>query len=134
MILPNTKGIGVVIIINVLQIIQDAVEDIYKKYHNMASVKMLTSKSFIMQVQINNCYGLLKDGLVTNVDAHCDIQKGDVVTTSNLGYIKSIVKIGAISQVYEDENKISNTFKIRLFNNEIISEKIIVIRGQDDTN
>ncbi len=35
MILPNTKGIGVVIIINVLQIIQDAVEDIYKKYHKM---------------------------------------------------------------------------------------------------
>ena len=98
-----------------------------KKYHNMAIVKMLTSKDFLLQVQINNCYGLLKNSLITNVDAHCDIKKDDIVYTSNLYYVKEVIKVGTISKVIKDENNIADSFEISFFNNEIIPEEVLVI-------
>ena len=100
---------------------------ISKKYQNMAIVKMLTSKDLLLQVQISNCYGLLKDSHITNVDAHCNINVGDVVYTSNLYHVKEIIGIGTISKIIRDKNNIANSFEISLFNNEIIPEEILVI-------
>ena len=102
---------------------------IAKKNNNIAIVKMLTSKKLILQVQINECYGLLKDSLITNVDAHCIVNDNDIIYTSNLGYVKDKIKIGKVSKVINDDNKIANSYEITFFNNEIIPETVIVIRG-----
>ena len=100
---------------------------ITKKYNNIGIVKMVTSKDFLLQVQINNCYGLLNHSLITNVDAHCSINIGDRVYTSNLYHIKEKIGIGSISKIIKDENNITSSFEISFFNNEIISEEVIVI-------
>ncbi len=110
---------------------------IKNKYQNMAIVKLLTNPDILLQVQINNCYGLLKYDqkvLVTNVDAHCIININDKVYTSNLGYIGDNFLIGFVKKIQKDPNEIANTLEIELVNNEVLTMDVVVVKEKEYDN
>ena len=79
---------------------------IQNKYQNMAIVKLLTNENILLQVQVGDCYGLLKYDkrpIVTNVDAHCQINIDDKIYTSNLGYIGDNFLIGFVKKIQKDQ-------------------------------
>lgn len=65
-------------------------------YKNFVVVRMLTSKDIIMQIKVNDCYGLLKQNKITNISDKCVIENGDSVYTSDLNIRDEIIKIGTI--------------------------------------
>ncbi|MBQ6840975.1 MAG: rod shape-determining protein MreC [Bacilli bacterium] len=90
-------------------------------YKNKILVKMITSKDILLQVKINDCYGLLNgSNKVTNISNYCNINLGDKVYTSNLGYMDEEILIGTIKKIEHDGNLISDTYIIEYavdFNN-----------------
>ena len=104
---------------------------IKRKYHNMAIVQMITSKDFLIQVQINNCYGLLKNDTkmyVTNVDYHCVVNQNDIVYSSNLGGTDKLIPIGFVEKIIPDPNQIANRYIISYYNKEVFPSKVSIIR------
>ena len=86
-----------------------------KVYKNKAIIKLITNKDFIMQVKINDCYGILKnDGniYVSSINNYCSVNVNDSVYTSNLGYSKENIYVGKIVKVVEDANEINNKYII----------------------
>ena len=88
-----------------------------KIYKNNIVVKLLTSKDFLLQVQINDCYGILKNGVISGIDNYCEISLEDEIYTSNLGYMDEQIKVGYVNEVLVDSNKISDSYIIRYANN-----------------
>ena len=103
---------------------------IKNKYHNMAIVQLLTSKDILLQIQINNCYGLFKNNQIDNIDTHCLIKQGDEVYTSNLGYTDTLILIGHIKTIIDNQNELSNSYLISLVNNEILSRDVVILRSK----
>jgi len=94
---------------------QGLVGYVSKVYENYATVDLITSKSAIFQVKINECYGLLKfekSLVVTGINSYCKVNKGDLVYTSSLGFYNEKILVGSIKDIKYDENKIENTLLI----------------------
>ncbi|MBE6147938.1 MAG: hypothetical protein E7167_00285 [Firmicutes bacterium] len=86
-----------------------------KIYQNHIIVKMLTNNEMLLQVRVNDCYGLLsfnKILLLSNVNNYCSIDPEDEIYTSNLGYQDEEILIGKIGTLFIDENKIANSYEI----------------------
>ena len=84
-----------------------------KTYQNYAIIKMLTSSNILLQVKINDCYGLLKYEnklIVTNINNYCNISLNDKVYTSNLGYLDEEILVGKVTDIIYDKNEIANTY------------------------
>lgn len=94
-----------------------------KTYKNMAIVKLLTSTDIMMQVRVNDCYGILsydKKTLIKNIGNHCKVKKEDKVYTSNLGYVDEEIYVGKIKKIIKDKNEITNDYEIDLENNKYV--------------
>lgn len=86
-----------------------------KVYKNQVITKMITSDDILLQVRVNECYGLIYyDGKLklSNVNNYCNINPEDKVYTSNLGYQDEEILIGKIGTIYIDANKIVNQYEI----------------------
>lgn len=73
-----------------------------KVYKNYALVKLVNSSDIVMQVKINDCYGVLrydKYFYVDNVDSLCNVVKNDNIYTSDLGYFSEKVNIGKVNNI-----------------------------------
>ena len=70
---------------------------------------------------------LIDEDIINLIVDKSDIKKDDIVYTSNLYYVKEVIKVGTISKVIKDENNIADSFEISFFNNEIIPEEVLVI-------
>ena len=94
---------------------------INKKYKNFIIVKLLTSNDTLLQVKINNCYGLLKYQnnalIVSNISDYCNINIDMDVYTSNLGYLDDEILIGRVKNIIYDENNITNDYIIMPYAN-----------------
>ena len=94
---------------------------INKIYQDFIIVKLLTSNNTLLQVKINNCYGLLKyqnnNLIVTNISDYCNINMNMDVYTSNLGYLDDEILIGKVIDIIYDENNITNDYIIMPYAN-----------------
>ena len=97
-----------------------------KVYNQMSIIKLLTNKDTLLQISINDCYGLLKyennKSIVTNINNYCDVKTGDNV------YIGDI-SVGEVSGFIIDNNLISNTYLIKLDYLNTTIKKINIIKG-----
>ena len=86
-----------------------------KIYQNQVIVKMLTSKDILLQIRVNNCYGLLsydKKLIISNINNYCQINPEDEVFTSNLGYQDEEVLIGKVGTIYIDSNRLIYKYEV----------------------
>ena len=103
-----------------------------KVYHNFIIVKILTSQKTLLQVKINDCYGLLKYNkslVVTNISNYCNVKINDNVYTSNLGYLDEEILVGKVTNIIEDENEITNNYLIEPAVNFNNLNYVVVISG-----
>lgn len=101
-------------------------------YENFAIVKMLLSKDILLQVKVNDCYGLMsykKELLLKNINNYCNVKQGDKVYTSNLGYQDEEVLIGSIQKINYDQNEINNTYVINPAANFNDLNYVVVLKG-----
>lgn len=73
---------------------------------NSSVVSLITNKNIEISVVVNNVYGILKfiDNrlIITSVNNYEDIEIGDIVYTSGIGYLPKGIKIGEITKVMHD--------------------------------
>lgn len=84
-------------------------------YQNRIIAKMITSKDILLQVRVNECYGLLKKDkimYISGINNYCHVSPGDKVITSNLGYQDEEILIGTIGTLYIDVNRIDNKYEV----------------------
>lgn len=105
-----------------------------KIYKNYIIVKMLLNSDILLQVKVNDCYGILKynDYLhITNTNNYCFINTGDKVYTSNLGYQDEEILIGKIGKINAKENGVENIYEVipaANFNN---LNYVVILTGGD---
>lgn len=73
---------------------------VVSKVNKKTYVKLLTS-NYKVSVIIGDCYGNLSNSKVDMVDKDCQINKGDVVSTSGLNNISRGIYIGKVKSVKE---------------------------------
>lgn len=103
---------------------------INKVYKNRAEVKLINASDFIMQVSINDCYGILRDMKAEGINKYCPVDIGDEVYTSNLGYIKDKVLIGTVVKKISDKNEISDVYEVKSGNTFSNLNYLIIIGGE----
>lgn len=89
-------------------------------YEKQATVSLINSKDLVMQVQINNCYGILenKDTLIVRgIDNYCLVSEGDLIKTSSLSGYDEQVPVGIVSNIIKDDNQISNFYEVKTSTN-----------------
>lgn len=76
---------------------------IKKVSNNNSIVTLITSKNSEISVAVNNSYGILKyiDNklVITSINNYEDIEIGDIVYTSGIGFLPKGLKIGEITKV-----------------------------------
>lgn len=68
-------------------------------------VKMLTNKDMALQIKTGGCYGLLKGGIIDNLNSNCQMEVNGEVVTSNLSYLDEEVPIGYIQKISPSESE-----------------------------
>jgi len=102
-----------------------------KVYQNQIIVRMLTSKDLLLQVKINNCYGLYsynKRAFIKNVSNLCPINFGDQVYTSNLGYQDDQILIGTVKTIHFSSG-IPEKFELELANDFNRLNYLVILTG-----
>lgn len=90
-----------------------------KTYNKYAKVKLITNDNLILQIMINNCYGIYQNKTITNIDNDCEINLNDKVYTSDLNVINNKIEIGYISSIIKDSN-LNNKYIVKLnYNNNL---------------
>ena len=101
-----------------------------KIYKNYIIVKMISSKDFIIQVSVNDCYGILQNNRISNIKKICNVKENDEVYTSNLGYLDEKIFLGKIINVSKDSNDIEDIYNFKKSVNLNNLNYVVIITGE----
>ena len=96
--------------------------------NKQAEVKTLYAEDFLLQVSINNCYGILKNDKIETIDNYCPIKIGDEVYSAQ-SFLQDKILVGTIQDIIKDKNKVSNTYVLKPLKNFSNLNYLIVIGG-----
>lgn len=85
---------------------------ISKSFENFSYVDLITSGDLSISVKVNNSYGILKNGHITNIVNYSDIKEGASIYTSGLTKVAEGIKVGDVRKVSQDKYQLEKIIDV----------------------
>lgn len=83
-----------------------------KSLDNLSYVDLITSGDLAISIKVNNSYGILKNGHITNIVNYSEIENGTPIYTSGLTKIGEGIKVGEVRNVSLDKYQLEKIIDV----------------------
>ena len=85
---------------------------ISKTFSHTSYVDLITNGDLSISVKVNNSYGILKNGHITNIVNYSDIDEGTPIYTSGLTKVVEGIKVGDVRKVSLDKYQLEKIIDV----------------------
>lgn len=85
---------------------------ISKSYEHFSYVDLITNGKTSLSVKVNNSYGILKNGHITNIVNYSDIEEGSPIYTSGLTKVAEGIQVGVVRNVSLDKYQLEKIIDV----------------------
>ncbi len=85
---------------------------INKTFSHTSYVDLITNGDLSISVKVNNSYGILKNGHITNIVNYSDIDEGTPIYTSGLTKVVEGIKVGDVRKVSLDKYQLEKIIDV----------------------
>lgn len=85
---------------------------IKKVYEHISYIDLVTSGELAISVKVNNSYGILKNGHITNIVNYAEIEEGTSIYTSGLTAVAEGILVGKVRSVSLDKYELEKVIDV----------------------